>query len=852
MSMTIKERTSAAGVATTPEPGATHSLAQADLAVGGMACASCVARIERKLGKLEGVESAGVNLATERAHISFDPARVTLPDLVRTVEAAGYTARPLVPEAPAPVERSGGLAEQELAITGMTCASCVARIERKLGKLPGVESAGVNLATERARVSYDPTRVSPAALISAVEAAGYGAAPVAERAATGSDEEETRASELRRRRRLLGLGVALSAAVLALAMIPSLMDFPSVRSHNYLLALLAFPVWAYVGRGFHRGALVNARHGAANMDTLISLGSSVAYLYSLAVTVAGSDQPVYFDTAALIVTLIYLGKYLEAAAKGRTGEAIKRLTGLQPRTARVVRNGQERDIPIAQVVEGDTLLVRPGERVPVDGTVLSGESTIDESMLTGESLPVNKGAGDAVIGATVNGTGLLRVRATAVGRNSMLAGIIRLVEQAQGSKAPVQRLADRISAVFVPTVLALATLTFLGWLATGHGQGAALVPAIAVLVIACPCALGLATPTAIMVGTGRGAGMGILIKGGESLERIQSLTTVALDKTGTVTEGKPRLTDVLPLGDLPVEQILRLAAGVERASEHPLGQAVVRGAQERGLVLPPTPDSFRSITGGGVQGIIEGHEVVVGSRRLLTDWGIDVAGAAHTLEALEADGKTALLVAVDGALSGLVAVADTVNVGAPDAVAALRALGLDVALITGDNRRTAEAVARQAGIERVLAEVRPAEKAAEIARLQGDGRVVAMVGDGINDAPALARADVGIAMGTGTDVAMAAADITLVRGDLRGVPEAIALSRATMRIIRQNLFWAFFYNVILVPLAAFGFVNPIFAAAAMALSSVTVIGNSLRLGRFGRRTHPLGSVVTPIGSPAPL
>ncbi|HEY8283629.1 MAG TPA: heavy metal translocating P-type ATPase [Chloroflexota bacterium] len=739
----------------------------------------------------------------------------------------------------------GAPARIDLAIGGMTCASCVARIERKLGKLEGVSSVNVNLATERASVAYDPSLVQPAGLISVIEAAGYGAAPAVEEAAAGEDEDEGRRRDLGRRRRLLGLGVVLSAAVMALAMIPRLMDFPTMGSHNYLLALLSLPVWAYVGRGFHRGALVNLRHGAANMDTLISLGSSVAYIYSLAVTFAGSDQPVYYDTAALIVTLIYLGKYLEAAAKGRTGEAITRLAGLQPRTARVVRNGQERDLPIAQVVEGDTLLVRPGERVPVDGIVLAGESSVDESMLTGESLPVAKAPGDAVIGATVNGTGLLRVRATAVGRGTVLAGIIRLVEQAQGSKAPVQRLADRISSVFVPIVLVLATLTFLGWLLTGHGLGQALVPAIAVLVIACPCALGLATPTAIMVGTGRGAGMGILIKGGESLERIQALTTMALDKTGTITGGKPRLTDVLPLGELAAEEILRLAAGVERASEHPLGQAVVRGAEARGMALPPTPESFHSITGGGVRGMVEGREVIVGSRRLLADWGIDAGSAARTLEALEADGKTALLMAVDGTLAGVLAVADTIKAGAPAAVGALRTLGLDVALITGDNRRTAEVVARQVGIEQVLAEARPEEKTIEIARLQGEGRVVAMVGDGINDAPALARADVGIAMGTGTDVAMAAADITLVRGDLRSVPEAIALSRATMRTIRQNLFWAFFYNLILVPLAALGVINPIFAAAAMALSSVTVIGNSLRLSRFGRQS-PRGHGEAPV------
>jgi len=739
-----------------------------------------------------------------------------------------------------------GLSHDELSITGMTCASCVARIERKLGKLDGVEVVNVNLATERATLGYDPTRVSPAQMISAIEAAGYGAAPVEERLIAGEDEEAARRRDLAGRRRLLGLGVGLSALVLVLAMAPGLMNFPSIGSHNYLLALLALPVWAYVGKGFHRGALTNLRHGAANMDTLISLGSSVAYLYSLAVTFAGSDQPVYYDTAALIVTLIYLGKYLEAAAKGRTGDAIRRLAGLRPRVARVVRNGVERDLPIEQVVTGDSLLIRPGEQVPVDGVVEMGESSVDESMLTGESLPAAKGPGDDVVGATINGAGLLRIRATAVGRNTVLAGIIRLVEQAQGSKAPVQRLADRISAIFVPAVLGLAVLTFLGWLATGHGFGQALVPAIAVLVIACPCALGLATPTAIMVGTGRGAGMGILIKGGQSLERIRALTTVLLDKTGTVTEGKPRVTDILAAADWAVDEVLRLAAGVERASEHPLGAAVVREAEARGLPLPLTPTIFRSITGGGVQATVDVYDVLIGSRRLLSENGIVTTSHATEVDALEAAAKTALLVAIDGRLAGIIAVADTIKDGAREAVASLHALGLQVGLVTGDNARTAAAIARQAGIEQVVAEVRPEEKAAEVARLQALGQVVAMVGDGINDAPALVTADVGVAMGTGTDIAMAAADITLVRGDLRAVPEAIALSRATMRTIKQNLFWAFIYNVLLIPLAAFGVVNPIFAAASMALSSVSVIANSLRLGRFGRnprrvdlpRPHP--------------
>jgi len=715
----------------------------------------------------------------------------------------------------------------------MTCASCVARVERKLGKVEGVRSAVVNLATERATVAYDPSRVKVARLIGAVEAAGYGATSAVEDASAedGAGEETRRARALARRRTTLLTGAALCAVILILAMAPPLMMVPTVQTHNYLLALLTLPVWAIVGWSFHRGALINLRHGAANMDTLVSLGSTVAFVYSVVAMVALPGQYVYFDTAALIITLIYLGKYLEAAAKGRTGEAIKALMGLQPRTARVIRNGQERDLPIAQVVSGDALLVRPGERVPVDGVVTGGESAVDEAMITGESLPVRKGQGDAVIGATINGAGLLHIEATRVGRDTVLAGIVRLVEQAQGSKAPVQRLADRISGVFVPIVLVLATLTFLGWLLTGHAFAQALIPAIAVLVIACPCALGLATPTAIMVGTGRGAREGILIKGGESLERIQALRSIVLDKTGTVTVGKPTVTDVVALADLPDSEVLRLAAGVERGSEHPLGAAVVRGAAERGLTLAPLPTAFRSITGGGVEGLVEDRAVLVGSRRLLGERGISWDSAETRLRALESEGKTALLVAVDGRLAGLVAVADTVKDGAAEVVRQLRALGLDVIMLTGDNCRTAEAIGRIARIERIIAEVRPEEKAAEVARLQGRGQVVAMVGDGINDAPALARADVGIAMGTGTDVAMAAADITLVGGELRAIPRAIALSRATMRVIRQNLFWAFFYNVILIPLAAFGVITPIFAAAAMALSSVTVVSNSLRLNR---------------------
>ncbi len=722
-------------------------------------------------------------------------------------------------------------ARVDLAVVGMTCASCVARVERKLKRVPGVAEASVNLATERATVAYDPGAASVADLIGAVEAAGYGAAPVVRESVEAADDAAARRADLRRRRLTLLSGAVLSALVLALAMVPGLMDWPSMGTHNYLLAILALPVWLGVGWSFHSGALRNARHGAANMDTLVSLGSSVAFVYSLVATIALPGQAVYFDTAALIVTLIYVGKYLEAAAKGRATEAITALAGLRPRTAHVVRNGTERDIALEHVVVGDILVVRPGETIPVDGAVTDGCSTADEAMLTGESLPVDKTVGDPVTGGTLNGAGLLRLRAARVGRDTALAGIIRLVEQAQGSKAPVQRLADRISSVFVPVVLALAALTFVGWLLTGHAATVAMVAAVAVLVIACPCALGLATPTAIMVGSGRGARLGILIKGGESLERIGRLTDVVLDKTGTVTTGKPIVTDVVPLDGWSADEMLRLAAGVEQASEHPLGQAVTRAAREGDLVLPALPSGFRATAGGGVEGAVEGRAVLVGSRRLLVERGIAVAEVTPILDRLEAEGKTALPVVVAGRVAGVVAVADAVKDGAAEAVATLKRLRLEPTLLTGDNRRTAEAVARQVGIDRTIAEVRPAEKDAEIARLQAAGRRVAMVGDGVNDAPALARADVGVAMGSGTDVAMAAADITLLGGDLRALPRAFALSRAVMRVIRQNLFWAFAYNVVLIPAAAFGLLNPIWAAAAMALSSVTVVTNSLRLNR---------------------
>ncbi len=771
----------------------------------------------------------------------------------------------------------------DLMITGMTCASCARRVERALTKTPGVTAANVNLATERASVTYGPD-ASLADMIAAVERAGYGAeeivapatptptavaaegkeavAPVepAPLFATATDTQaERHARELRHKRHTLILGIALTIPIAILSMF-FMNRFPG---ENWLLLALTAPVWGYVGWDFHRTSLRMLRHLGANMDVLVSLGSTAAFLMSVAATIAPQivGGTTFYDTTALIITLISLGKYLEARAKGQASEAIRRLAGLRANVAHVVRNGHERDLPIEQVIVGDELIVRPGEKIPTDGIVLAGASAVDESLLTGESLPVEKQAGDSVIGATINQSGMLRIRATKVGAETTLAEIIRLVEQAQGSKAPIQRLADTVSGVFVPAVLVIAALTFIGWTVAGYafgfapqgamGQSApspwivALVAGIAVLVVACPCALGLATPTAIMVGTGKGAEQGILIKGGESLERIQAVSAVVLDKTGTITRGKPELTETLlaPNATLDESKLLRLAAGAENASEHPLARAIVAGAQARGIMPATAVDAFRAIPGGGVEAQVAGRAVLIGSRKLLTDRGITLENIEPLAEALEETGKTVMIVAVDGVVVGALAVADTVKVGSAEAISRLQAQGVEVWMLTGDNRRAAARVAAEVGIpaDHIFAEVLPDEKAAQVKRLQARGKVVAFAGDGVNDAPALAQADVGVAMGAGADVAMEAADLTLVKGNLRSLPVALALSKATMRKIRQNLFWAFAYNTVLIPLAiaspaipALQASAPIFAAAAMALSSVTVVSNSLLLQRFGR------------------
>ena len=766
-----------------------------------------------------------------------------------------------------------------LALEGMTCASCAMRIEKGLKKLPGIKIANVNLATEQATVTYDPAEVDVEKMVQKVEAVGYKATPqqpvapaqaqhgsdidittetVASSTVPEDEQSKRKQAEIIRKRNLLLLGIVLTLPVVILNMF-FMNRFPG---ENYLLLLLTTPVWAIVGWEFHRGAIKTLRHFSANMDTLISLGSTAAYIMSVVATFWPSlvGSITFYDTTALIVTLIFLGKYLEVRAKGQTNEAIKKLMGLQARTAHVLRNGKEIELPIELVRVDDELVVRPGEKIPVDGMVLSGSSSVDESMITGESIPVEKVEGDALIGATINQRGLLHMQATKVGADTVLSSIIRMVEQAQGSKAPIQRLADTISSIFVPVVLVIAALTFIAWaiigqvvapaassdmMAASNPWIVAIVAGVAVLVVACPCALGLATPTAIMVGTGKGAEKGILIRGGESLERIQAVRAVLLDKTGTITRGKPELTDVITAEGVSDNEMLRLVAEAEQGSEHPLATAIVEGAKSRDLPLTTYPEDFTALAGRGLEAKVEGHALLIGTRRLLDERSVGYDALVEQLEALEGQGKTAMLVAIDEKVAGLVAVADTVKVGSAEAIQQLQAQGMQVWMITGDNTRTARAIAAQVGIpaEHVLAEVLPEDKANSVKRLQGQGLVVAFAGDGINDAPALVQADAGIAMGTGTDIAMEASDITLVKGNLKSIATALALSRATMRTIRQNLFWAFAYNVILIPTAILSplipFLReqaPIFAAAAMALSSVTVVSNSLRLRRFGRQS----------------
>jgi Cu+-exporting ATPase len=710
----------------------------------------------------------------------------------------------------------------DLAIEGMTCASCAARIEKRLNKLQGV-NASVNFASEHAAVAFDPGLVSVEDLIGAVEAAGYHASLPVE--ALG---EEDPANPYRLR---LAVAVALSVPVALLAMVPAL----QFSGWKWVSLVLATPVVFWSGWPFHRAAALNARHLVATMDTLISIGTLAAWGWSTVVLLGGISEDTYFETAGVITALILLGRYFEARAKRRSGEAIRKLLELGAKEARVIRGGEEVLVPVEQLRIGDLFVVRPGEKIATDGVVERGSSAVDASMLTGESVPVEVAAGDQVAGATINSSGRLLVRATKIGADTALAQIARLVAQAQSGKAAVQRLADRVSGVFVPIVIALSALTLIGWLAFGGSAAAAFTAAVAVVIIACPCALGLATPTALMVGTGRGAQLGILIKGPEILEHTRRVTTIVLDKTGTVTEGQMEVTKIVPAEGVGEDQLLRLAAGAEDASEHPIARAIADHGRERLRALPAV-ESFSNRAGLGVQARVDGHEVLVGRPAFLAEWGIELPSELSSASAeLERTGATVVAVASDGAARGVVAVADRIKASSAAAIAELRALGLEPVLLTGDNERAAATVARRVGIERVLAGVLPDGKAREIERLQAAGEVVAMVGDGVNDAPALAQADLGLAIGTGTDVAIEASDLTLVSGDLRAAADAIRLARRTLQTIKGNLFWAFAYNVAAIPLAVAGLLNPIIAAAAMSFSSVFVVTNSLRLRRFQSR-----------------
>ena len=802
------------------------------LPVKGMSCASCSARIEKKVGELEGVDSVHVNFAAEVATIEFDPQKISANQFPKTIEKLGF-------EIP-------GL-RRLFPVEGMTCASCVSRVEKKLASLEGVREVEVNLATEQVLIDYTPALLDFEVLRSALEEAGYHLLPVLEESEgiSSQTDEERHLKHLAQLKQKLILSGLISLVVMFLSM----QSLFNIELKNVLLFVLATPVQFFCGWQFYRGAFNGFRHGYADMNTLIAVGTSSAYFYSIFATLFPVGTPeVYYDTSVMIITLVLLGRWMEARAKHSASSAIKKLMGLQPKTAHVEREGKELEISVEDLVVGDLVLVRPGEKIPVDGILINGQSSIDESMLTGESVPVEKKSGDEVIGASINKTGFFKMRVTRLGKDTLLAQIIHLVEQAQGSKAPVQRLADKIAAIFVPVVIVLALLVFAFWWSFGDSFGPlpttpflfALMAFISVMIIACPCALGLATPTAIMVGTGKGAEMGILIKGGEALEQAEKLDTIVFDKTGTLTSGKPEVADVLlsPGAVLDTDHLLVLAGSLEKNSEHPLAQAVVSEVKKRGLRLETLSD-FEALPGFGVQGKIEGKNIFLGNMKLMEEKKIDFSLVREDLEKLTGQGKTPMILSVDGNVEGIITTIDALKPYAKETVHRLKMMGLKVMMVTGDNRKTAQAVARKLEIDDVVAGVLPAQKRDEIRKLVSQGHKVAMVGDGINDAPALAESTVGIALGSGTDVAMEASDITLVTSDLRAVPQAIELSRKTLTKIRQNLFWAFFYNVLGIPIAAgllypfYGILlKPVFAAVAMSLSSVSVVGNSLLLKRF--------------------
>lgn len=815
-------------------------MANKSLKIEGMTCAACAKNIERVTKKLQGIIEANVNFATEKLNVNYDESKVSLIDIQVAIEKAGYKAL---------IEASN----KTLKIQGMTCAACAKTIEKVTRKLDGVISSDVNVATEKLSIAYEPSKIRVSDIKKAVEKAGYKAL---EDEATVDADKERKEKEIKLLWKKFVIAAIFTVPLLIITMghmfgegigfvLPKIID-PMMNPRNFAMIqlILVLPVMV-AGNKFFTVGFKSLIRRSPNMDTLIAMGTSAAFLYGIFAIIQIFDGNVdyaydlYFEAAGVIITLILLSKYLEAVTKGKTSEAIKKLMGLAPKTAIIIRDGKEIEMPIEEVEVGDVIVVKPGEKMPVDGEVVQGTTSVDESMLTGESMPVEKNIGDKIIGASINKNGTIHYKATRVGKDTALAQIIKLVEDAQGSKAPIAKMADIISGYFVPVVIALALISSVAWYFIGGETGIfALTIFISVLVIACPCALGLATPTAIMVGTGKGAEYGVLIKSGVALETAHKIQTIVFDKTGTITEGKPKVTDIVVNGDISKEYLLQLAASAEKGSEHPLGEAIVKDAEEKALEFKKL-DFFKAIPGHGIEVKIDGKNILLGNRKLMVESNISLENLEDTSNKLASEGKTPMYVSIDGVMAGIIAVADTVKENSKKAIEKLHKMGIEVAMITGDNKRTAEAIAKQVGIDRVLSEVLPQDKANEVKKLQAEGKKVAMVGDGINDAPALAQADIGIAIGSGTDVAMESADIVLMKSDLMDVPTAIQLSKNTIRNIKENLFWAFGYNTLGIPVAMgivylFGgpLLNPIIAAAAMSFSSVSVLLNALRLKRF--------------------